>query len=94
VRRTLGWIAGALGLAGAYGALKRHRQALPAGPDPRAEELRRKLAEAQPPPDPLPAPPQPEPVPDPAPEPQDPEARRRAVHERARAAVDEMQRED
>ena len=112
MRRTLAWIAGALGLAGAYRALKRQQPATRAeGPDPRAEELRRRLADAAPPepvPDPAPEPPS-EPVPDPLPDPvpetaagappeshatEDPESKRRDVHERARAAMDEMRRPD
>jgi len=114
MRRTLAWIAGALGLAGAYRALKRQQAAAPAeGPDPRAEELRRRLADAEPPepaPDPLPEQPS-EPLPDPLPEPApeaaadplpeavpqadaDPESKRRDVHDRARAAIDEMRRPD
>ncbi len=98
MRRTLAWIAGGLGLAGAYRALKRRsRPVLEAGPDPRAEELRRRLDEAKPLADererfeagetPVDA------APDPAPA-ADPDARRRDVHERARAAIDEMQRDD
>lgn len=92
MKRPLAWLAGALGLAGAYRAL-RHRPepaAAPVGegPDPRAEELRQRLEEAKPIVEereqerfesgeqPL--------------DEADPEARRREVHDRARAAIDEM----
>lgn len=98
MRRSLGWIAGALGLAGAYRALKRQsRPVSESRPDPRAEELRRRLDEVKPLADererfeagetPVDA------APDPAPG-ADPDAKRRDVHERARAAIDEMQRDD
>lgn len=113
MRRSLAWLAGALGLAGAYKALKGHEQAAPAPvaepseegpageeaaeeqPDPRAEELRQRLEEAKP----LVAGREEDeagetPVdraPDPAP--RNPEEKRRDVHERARAAIDEMRGE-
>jgi hypothetical protein len=98
MRRSLAWLAGALGLAGAYRALKQRPAELPErGPDPRAEELRRRLEEAKPAAEaraedeagetPV------DEAPDPAPAPADPEARRREVHERARAAMDEMRGE-
>ena len=90
MKRSLAALAGALGLAGAYRALKHRPQPAPAlpepGPDPRAEELRRAIEHATPVAEPAPAP-----APAPAVEPDD-EARRRAVHERARAAIDEMRR--
>lgn len=108
MRRLYAWLAGAVGGAAAYGALRRRRgvaaeidRARPApaeaGPDPRAEELRARLAETQ-------AAAQPE-----APEdvataaeaaveveapPEDPEERRRLVHERGRATLDEIRRRD
>jgi uncharacterized caspase-like protein len=50
VRNRLAWIAGGLGVAGAaaYRALRGRRAVVPATePDPRAEELRRKLAESR-----------------------------------------------
>lgn len=94
MKRPLAWLAGALGLAGAYRALTRRPEPAPApveeAPDPRAEELRQRLEEAKPLVEeheqerfeageqPL--------------DEADPDARRRAVHERARAAVDEMRR--
>ncbi len=89
VRARIAWLAGAVGVAGAaaYRALRRNEA--PAE-DPRAEELRRKLDEsrtiveereefeaAE------------TPVND-VPEPAEVEDRRKAVHERGRAAADEM----
>jgi hypothetical protein len=94
MRNRLAWIAGAAGVGAlaAYRALRR-RPAEPivdAGPDPRAEELRRKLDESRPlveereefesaetrvdEAEPAPA----------------LDERRRSVHERGRAAADEM----
>ena len=94
MKRPLAWLAGALGLAGAYRALKHRPEpaAVPVedGPDPRAEELRQRLEEAKP----LVEEHEQErfdagvQTVDEA----DPEARRRDVHERARAAIDEMRR--
>jgi hypothetical protein len=72
---------GAAGLA-AYRLLRRRRTAppeAPAEPDARAEELRAKLAETRE-----------EPEPAAEEEPQDVAARRGDVHERARAAIEEM----
>ena len=92
--RPLAWLAGALGLAGLVKALRRQPRALPdtGRPDPRAEELKRRLDEAKP----LAAEPVDEaeaaetPV-DEAPDP--PPARTREdVHAKARAAIDEMRR--
>ena len=92
MKRPLAWLAGALGLAGAYRALKHRPEPAPApvaeGPDPRAEELRQRLEEAKP-------------IVEEHEQERfesgeqtvdeaDPEARRRDVHERARAAIDEM----
>jgi hypothetical protein len=91
MKRPLAWLAGALGLAGAYRALKRHPEPAVDAPDPRADELRRRIEEAKPlveeheqerfesgeqPVDEA-----------------DPDAKRRAVHERARAAAEEMRSE-
>lgn len=93
MRRTLAWLAGALGIAGALRALRHRPQPLSeAGPDPRVEELKRRLEEAKPlaaeqdeadaaetPVDEAPDPP--------------PAARTREdVHARARAAIEEMRR--
>jgi hypothetical protein len=63
-----------------------------AGPDP-AEELRAKLAETRAAEDEQPEPPTAtagEPTPDPEGSPLDPESRRRDVHLRARASIDEL----
>jgi len=84
MRRLYAWLAGAAGGLAAYRAFRRRRpelEPLPAqGPDPRADELRARLAEAH------------EGAEEPAVEPElsDPDARRRAVHEQGRAALDEM----
>jgi hypothetical protein len=85
VGRLLAWLAGALGVAGVAKALRQRPQpeAEP-GPDPRAEELRRRLDEARSaavePIDEAPAP-----APAPA-------RTREGVHAQARAAIDEMKR--
>ena len=80
MKRLTAWLAGLAGGAAAYRVFRRQPPVLeptPAGPDP-AEELKAKLAEAR------------------AAEAEPPEAdldveaRRRAVHERGRAAIDEM----
>jgi hypothetical protein len=89
MRARIAWLAGAVGVAGAaYRALRR-KQAPAPEEDPRAEELRRKLDEsrtiveereefeaAETPVDQAEAP--------------DVEDRRKAVHERGRAAAEEM----
>jgi hypothetical protein len=92
VRKPLAWLLGAFAL---FGFLRRRREpdAVVAEVDPRAEELRRKLAEsrsiveerdefegAELTVD----------LAEPAPE--DPESRRRAVHDSARATVEQMRR--
>jgi hypothetical protein len=87
MRRPVAWLLGAFGL---FGFLRGKRE-VPVGPDPRAEELRRKLAESrslleerdefeggETTVDQV----------EPAPE--DPESRRRAVHESGRATVERM----
>jgi hypothetical protein len=76
VRRLLTWVAGAAGGLAAYKAATRRT------PEPEAvavegdpaEELRARLAQAK----------------AEEPEPQGPDARRRAVHDQARSAIDEM----
>ena len=94
MRRLLAWLAGVLGGLAAYRAATR-RRALPAapvaGPDPRADELRARLAETRPTGE----------VADeaaagemPAAGAADADERRRAVHEEARAALDEMRPRD
>jgi hypothetical protein len=86
MRRLLTWLglgAGAL----AFLRWRRGRTYTPEDADP-AEELKRKLAESR-----SDAPPSP-PEPEPAPVPEEPQAsldeRRRAVHDKARAAIDDM----
>jgi hypothetical protein len=103
MRRLFAWLAGAAGGAAAVEALRR-RGARPApaspaelpAPDPRAEELRAKLAQA----------PvetvaeataettEPEPEPEAELMPEDPQERRKRVHEQGRSALDEIRRTD
>lgn len=79
--RILGWLAGAIGLAGLAKALhKRPRPLVESGPDPRAEELRRKLEV------------EPEPRPEPVVEEPAAPRTRADVHAKARAAIAEMNR--
>jgi hypothetical protein len=75
VRRPWAWAVGGLALAG---LLRRRRENAVPDVDPRAEELRRKLAETRE-----------EPV---QPASDDPESRRRAVHESGRATVEQMRK--
>jgi hypothetical protein len=88
VRGLLVGIAGLFGAA-AFWRRRRKKQAaaeLQSGPDP-AEELRAKLAETRAESDA----PAPEPVATPEPEsPLDPEARRKSLHDRTRASIDEL----
>jgi hypothetical protein len=90
VKRPLAWLFGA---AAVFGFLRRRREPAAAVADPRAEELRRKLEEsrsiveerdefegAELTVD----------LAEPAPE--DPESRRRAVHESARATAEQMRK--
>ena len=98
MRRLYAWVAGAAGGLAAAGLLRRRRSDAsvvapepPAGADPRAEELRAKLAEkdaasseAAPPESDGAA------APESDAEPQDVDTRRQGVHERGRAAIDEM----
>jgi hypothetical protein len=90
VGRILAWVAGALGVAGLAKALsKRQAPLVGGGPDPRADELRRRLEEAKP----LAA----EPIEDVAEVPVDspsdvaPARTREDVHAKARAAIRDMQ---
>jgi hypothetical protein len=79
--RILAWLAGAIGLAGLAKALRTRPQPLPeSGPDPRADELRRRLEQPA------------EPEPEPAPVVEEPAAprTREDVHAQARAAIAEM----
>src|SRR4051812_25547018 len=94
MRRMLAWLAGAAGVVGLLRARRRHAEPVPEiGPDPRAEELRRRLEEAKPlaaQPDEADAADTPvDEAPDPMPA---PEERRADVHARARAAIEEMRR--
>lgn len=90
MRRLLAWVAGLAGGAAAYRAFRRGPQPAPgAEPDP-AEALRAKLAEAKAAGDDRETFEAGERPVDEAP---DPDERRRAVHERGRAAVDEMRGE-
>jgi hypothetical protein len=90
VRRPYAWLLGASAL---FGFSRRRREPEAATADPRAEELRSKLAEsrsivaereefeaAE------------LPIDRAEPAPEDPESRRRAVHESARATVEQMRR--
>jgi hypothetical protein len=106
VRARTAWLAGAAGTAVAlYRKLRRQPPAEQApAEDPRAEDLRQRLEEsrtvaeeqheeAASPEVPVDAVAAPEPEPRPEPEPGEVEDRRRAVHDRARAAADEMRGE-
>lgn len=87
MRRLTTWLAGAAGGLAAYRALARRRplpETAPAEPDTRVDELRERLAQAREAVEAEPAP---------APQPEGPDARRRSVHEHARAAIDEMREE-
>jgi hypothetical protein len=91
VRARTAWLAGAAGAAIAV-VRKLRRQEAPAAEDPRAEELRRKLDESRSVVDEREEFEAGETTVDEAaePEPAEVDDRRRAVHERARAASDEM----
>ncbi|HXY81229.1 MAG TPA: hypothetical protein VEH55_07645 [Gaiellaceae bacterium] len=84
MRRLYAWLAGAAGGLAAYRAVRRRRPEpqprAEQSADPRADELRARLAEAR------------EGDGEPAgeAEPLDPEARRDLVHEQGRAVLDEM----
>jgi hypothetical protein len=80
VKRLTAWLTGLAGGVAAARLFRRAPAPVPVHePDP-ADALRAKLAETK----------AAEPEPESEPEPADPDARRRAVHERGRAAVDEM----
>jgi hypothetical protein len=82
VRRLFGWLGGAVGGAAVYRALRRRSEAAPIEESP-AEELRAKIAAAR----------ETAETPVDETEPLDPDARRRAVHEQGRAAIDELRGE-
>ena len=89
--RLVGLLGGLAGGAALYRALRRRRrpEQLPdGGPDPRAAELRAKLAAAAETNGSAPAPELPANA-----AAEDPEARRRRVHEQGRAALEDMRRE-
>jgi hypothetical protein len=89
MRRPLAWL---LGASAVFGFLRRRRQP-DAGPDPRADELRRKLAESRSIVEERDEFEGAELTVDQAePAPEDPESRRRAVHDAGRATVDRMRR--
>jgi len=85
MRRFTAWLAGAAGGLAAYTLLRRRAKPAesaaetPDEHDPRAEELRAKLAETRDAPEPA--------------APEDVESRRASVHEQGRAAIDEMRGE-
>jgi hypothetical protein len=82
MRRSFAWLTCAVGIAWIFRRLRRRPEAEVADP---AEELRRKLDEARGE-EPTPAEAEPEPA-----EPAAPlDERRRAVHDRGRASIDEM----
>ena len=96
MRQRLAFLAGLLFGAALTGLLRRARPRAPKrGQDPRAEELRRKLAESR---EEAPAPDAEPPRPTTAPAAEAVEASveeaRRRVHERARSAAEEMRRSD
>jgi hypothetical protein len=83
VHRLLALAAGLLAGVALVALLRRRRasrEAAPAGPDPRAEELRRTLAGSREPAEPAAAP---------GP---DADAARRSVHDEARGVIEEMER--
>jgi len=91
VKRLFGWLAGAVGGAAVYRALRRRSEAAPLD-ESRADELRAKLAAAREAGDDRDEFEAGETPVDKA-EPVDPDARRRAVHELGRAAIDELRGE-
>ena len=90
MRGLLVGITGLLGAA-AFWRRRRHRQAgeLSGGPDP-AEELRARLAESRASEDAVPDQPASIEVADAEASPLDPDARRKSLHDRARASIDEL----
>jgi hypothetical protein len=87
MKHPLAWLLGGFAV---FGFLRRRREA-PAGPDPRADELRRKLAESRSMVEERDQFEAAEVTIDRAePAPVDPEARRRAVHDAGRATVERM----
>jgi hypothetical protein len=90
VRRSLAWLFGAVAV---FGFLRRRREPAAGEADPRAEELRRKLDESRSIVDERDEFEGAEVTVDLAePAPEDPESRRRAVHDSARATVEQMRK--
>ncbi len=92
MRRLFAWVAGAAGGLAAYRALKGRRAEPEPAHDGRAEELKARLAQARDAVDDRDEFEAGEVTVDEA-EPLDPQARRAAVHEQGRAALDEMRGE-
>jgi MYXO-CTERM domain-containing protein len=90
VRKPLAWLLGGFAL---LGFLRRRREPADSGADPRADELRRKLAESRTLVEERDEFEGAELTVDLAqPAPEDPESRRRAVHEAARTTVEQMRK--
>ena len=85
MRRFLAWLACGTGAVFVFRWRLRRRRPSEDAPD-HAEELKRKLEESRA----EPAPPEPPPAEPPPAEPAGVDERRREVHERGRAAIDEM----
>jgi hypothetical protein len=93
VRRLLAWIGGAAGGFALYRFFARRPQSASPAVDTRAEELRAKLAESRAIVEERDVDEENELTVDAAEPLHDPDDRRRAVHERGRAAADEMRRQ-
>jgi len=90
VKRPLAWLLGAVAV---FGFLRRRREPVPEALDPRAEDLRRKLAESRSIVEERDEFEGAELTVDRAePAPEDPASRRRAVHESARATAEQMKK--
>ena len=81
MKRVWKWLAGGAGGVAGYRAFRRHSPEPVPVPDGRADELRAMLADQR------------EPAPLVEPSVEDVDSRRRAVHDQARAALDEMRGE-
>lgn len=90
MRRPWAW---AVGLLAVFGFLRRRQKTIPSGADPRADDLRRKLAESRSIVEERDESEGAELTVDRAePAPEDPDSRRRAVHDAARGTVEEMRK--
>jgi hypothetical protein len=88
VRKPFAWVVGGLAV---LGLVRRRRESSPSAPDPRAEELRRKLDESRSMVEEREEFEGAELTVDHAePAPEDPASRRRAVHEAGRATIEQM----